>query len=158
MAIEQGISGPHVQSAFLCEKVLTERDNVPSFIRVVERFTVPIAPPLPPGVVLPQGTQFPQPTLQFFLVVALKAGSLPAGSYIVSVTLNKPDGSSLPKNDFQVFFNGSDDNGIAVIAPITMPNPEAGLYWFDVYFEQALITRIPMRVLHQQMQVIFPQQ
>jgi len=158
MAIESGLSGPHLQGAFLCEKVLHERDGVPTFVRIIERFTVLVPPKLPAGVQLPPGIQFPSPSIQFFLVVMVKAGSLPGGSYNMTVKMNMPSGSSLPDNKFQVFFNGSDDNGIAIISPVVMPNPDAGLYWFDVYFEESLMTRIPMRVLHQQMQQVpFPQ-
>lgn len=157
MPTEPGLSGPHLQAAFICEKILTERDGVPSYIRVIERFTVPIPPKLPSGVHLPPGIEF-NSTIQFQLVVMLKAGTLSSGSYNMKISLNSPNGTALPPNIFQVFFNGSEDNGVAVVSPVAMPSPEAGLYWFDVYFEEELITRIPMRVLHQQMQAIpFPQ-
>jgi hypothetical protein len=158
MAIERGIDGPHLAAAFLCEKVLQESDGVPSFIRVVERFTVAIPPKLPPGVQLPPALQFPPPVLQFHLVVTVKAGGIGGGKYAMKVVLNKPDGTALPPSVFPVFFNGGDDNGVTMIAPIMMPNPEEGLFWFDVYFEETLMTRIPLRVLHQQMpQMAFPQ-
>jgi len=156
MAIEPGLSGPHLVGAFLCEKVLYERDGVPTFVRVVERFNMPVLPQLPPGVQPPPG-MFPSTTIQLFLVIMVKAGSLGGGKHNMKVALNLPSGSQMFSIPFQVFFNGGDDNGVMTVSPIVIPNPEEGLYWFDVYFEEMLMTRIPMRVLHQQMQQVpFP--
>jgi hypothetical protein len=141
-----GLSGPHVAAAFLCERVLQERDMVPSFIRVVDRFLVPVMPKLPPGMQL----QMQPPTLQVTLVISLKAGTLGGGSYNIRVKIHKPDGSEMSETVVPVFFNGSDDNGVLAGSPLAVVSPEQGLYWIDVYFEESLLTRIPMRVLHQQ--------
>ena len=139
------LSGPHIQAAFLCERILQERDGVPSFIRVVERFFVPV-----PIGQLPPGVQIQPPVLQIQLVVSLKAGSLGAGKYSIRVKQNKPDGSEGLDTTHPVFLNGSDDNGILLGIPMVIVAPEEGLWWFDIYFEGMLMTRIPMRVLHQQ--------
>jgi len=148
-----GGGGPHLSAAFLCERILQEKDGVPSFIRVVERFMVPVLPNLPPGMQVMQ-----PPALQFTLVVSLKAGSLPAGKYNLRIKLQKPDGSNVQDNLAQIFMNGSDDNGALVGMPMVLVKPDEGLYWFDVLFEEALLTRIPMRVLHQQVALPpFPQ-
>jgi hypothetical protein len=142
--MSDGLSGPHLAAAFLCEKVLYERDGVPSFIRIVERFFMPVLPKLPPGM------QIQPPVLQLTLVLSLKAGSMPGGKYNVTVKLQKPDGSQMQDNALSVFFNGSDDNGVLIGMPMAIVAPDEGLYWFDIYFEESLMTRIPMRVLHQQ--------
>jgi hypothetical protein len=145
MANENSFSGPHLSAAFLCEKVLVERDNVPSFIRVAERFTVPVFVGEPPP-----GVQLPPQIVQTTLVISLKSGDLGAGKHNVRVRMQKPDGSYLKENVASVFFNGGDDNGAIVGMPIAVMSPEEGLYWLEIYFESALITRVPMRVLHQQ--------
>jgi len=150
MSNKEGISGPHLSAAFLCEKVLREGDNVLSFIRVVERFTVPKFS-LPPGVQLPPGAV--PAVIQFNLVVVLKSGDLGGGKFGMRVALMKPDGSQASSQPMDLFFNGADDNGVAVVSPVTIPTPEEGLHWFDVYFEERLITRIPLRVLYQQVQM-----
>ncbi len=54
-----------------------------------------------------------------------------------------------------IFMNGSDDNGFLFFTPMVLVAPEEGLYWFDVYFETALLTRIPLRVIHQQIALPF---
>jgi hypothetical protein len=143
-----GFSGPHLNAAFLCERVLQERDNVPSFIRVAERFFIPV-----PMGKLPHGIQVPPPILQTNLIISLKAGSLGTGKYKLRVKINKPDGSVLQDIPHSIFFNGSDDNGVLHGVPIVLVSPEEGLYWIDVYFEDSLMTRTPLRVLHQQIQL-----
>ena len=121
-----------------------EQGNVPTFVRVVDRFTVPkFAVPIPPGV------QLPQQVIQITLVVILKSGDLGAGSHKVSFRLQKPDLSYMPENSLPVFFQGGDDNGAMVAVPLMIAAPEEGLHWFDVLFEGSLLTRVPMRILHQ---------
>jgi hypothetical protein len=145
------ISGPHISAALLCEKVLNERDNVPSFIRVAERFNANI---VPPGVQLPPGLSAPLRLIQFMVVVILRAGDLPTGRYEMRIDLMKPNGERLNSQDFSVFFNGSDDNGVTVLSPMGIPDPEEGLHWFDVFFENERITRIPLRVVYQTIQFV----
>jgi hypothetical protein len=106
------MSGPHLNAAFLCERILQERDVVPSFVRVVERFFIPVVSQLPPGM------QMQAPALQITLVVSLKAGAMPGGKYSLRVKLQKPDGSEMQDNTVPVFFNGSDDNGVLVGMPM----------------------------------------
>lgn len=151
MPIREGLSGPYVASAFLCEKVLTERDGVLSFIRVIDRFTVPV---LSPGSQLPPGVMPPSPSVQFTLVIQIKAGDLTTGSYTMRVVLNKPNGEEIQSQEFSIFFNGGDENGVAVISPMALSEPDEGLHWFDVYFEAACLTRIPLRVLRQNIQLM----
>lgn len=157
MAHKEGVSGPHLSAAFLCEKILYERDGVPTFVRVVERFTIPVMPKLPAGLQLPPGMQIQTALIQITMVVMLKAGDLGSGKYNMKVTHDKPSGgAAVLAQTFGVFFNGGDENGVAVISPMQIPNPEEGLHWFNVYFEESLLTRIPMRVLYQSLPMVQP--
>ena len=131
-------SGPHLSGAFLCERVLQEKDNVPSFIRVAERFTV--AGPMP---------EMPPAAIQTNIVVSMKAGSLGSGSYRVKVRVMKPDGDSFMENEVPIFFEGGEDQGPLIVMPTIFNVKEQGLYWIDVLFEGALMSRIPFRVLYQ---------
>ena len=145
MSNESSFSGPYVNAALLCEKVLIEPGNVPTFVRVVDRFMVPkFSGPIPPGV------QIPQQTLQVSLVVIVKSGDLGAGNFNVTIRLQKPDQTYVPDFPSSVFFNGGDDNGGMIVMPVNIVTPEAGLHWFDIVFEGVgLIARVPMRVLYQ---------
>jgi hypothetical protein len=152
MENEKGISGPHLSAAFICEKILMERDGVPSFIRAAERFTIPVLPPIPPGVPVPQ---MQTPPLQTNLVVLLKAGDLKAGKYNLTIKLQQPDGNYAPDRTESIFFNGGEDQGALAVVQIMMAMPPEGLYWFEVYFEFQLLTKVPLRILHQQIQLQF---
>lgn len=99
---------------------------------------------------LPPGVQMPQATIQVTLVVLLKSGGLGGGKYGIRIKANSPTGKPLPDNQQSVFFNGGEDNGALLGIPVVLAAPEEGLYWFDVYFEDALLTRVPLRVLYQQ--------
>lgn len=146
MPLAEGISGPHVSAAFLCEKVLNEKDNVPSFIRVAERYTVFF---VPEGTPLPPGFQPPPKAIQFMLVVMIKSGDLGIGRFNMRIALLRPNGEEIQSQVFPVFFNGGEDNGVAIVAPMGLPNPDEGLHWFEVYFEESRLTRIPLRVMYQ---------
>jgi hypothetical protein len=137
-------TGPHVSAALICEKVLMEAGNIPSFIRVVDRFTIPKFTGLPAGV------QLPQQVVQFSFVVILKAGDLGSGSHKLKIRFQKPDGSYVsPDQELSIFFQGGDDNGVMHTLPVGLPAPEEGLHWFEVYFEDQLLTRTPLRILFQ---------
>jgi hypothetical protein len=149
----EGLAGPFVSGAFLCEKVLTETDQVPTFVRVAERFFVPVMPTrLPPGIQLPQ---LPAPILQCILVVMLKAGDVPGGPYMVRIDHIPPEGPEARGPDVAIMFNGSDENGAMIKSQINIPAPQQGLHWFDVYFENDRLSRIPMRVINQPIQIQF---
>jgi hypothetical protein len=87
--------------------------------------------------------------VQVTLVVILKSGDIGAGNHKMSIKLQKPDYSYAPETSVSVFFQGTDDNGAMLAMPIIIAAPEEGLHWFDVLFEGSLLTRIPMRILHQ---------
>jgi len=137
------VDGPHISAAFLCEKVLVERDSVASFIRVVDRFTVPVFSNVPAGLKLPD------PTIQVTLVISLKAGSVGAGTHPVKIGMYKPDGSVAFESTASAFLSGSEDNGVLMAIPIIVSKPEEGLHWIDVSFEEILLTRVPLRVIFQ---------
>jgi|SRR5579871_623163 len=145
MQKETTFQGPYVGAAFLCEKVLMEAGNVPTFVRMVDRFTVPMfSQPIPPGF------QLPPKIVQAQLVLLLRAGDIGAGRHTITIKLEKPDGSYGPDQSAPIFFQGTGENGAMLQVPIFIPTPEEGLYWFEIYFEQVtLLSRVPMRVLFQ---------
>lgn len=131
-------SGPHLVAAFFCEKVLQERDGTLSFIRLTDRVTV--------GGSAPQMQPFVHPTT---LIIAFKAGALPSGKYNVQLQGHQPNGKSMALIPIQVYFEPGEDRGAMVISQFGVALEEEGVYWFDVYFENAIVTRIPLRVFYQ---------
>jgi hypothetical protein len=130
------LGGPFVAMAVICDRVLQESGGVLSLIRVVDRFFV-------------SGPPKEMPPISGTLVIALKSG-FQRGKMYIKVRPRTPSGKALPEQEFPVLFEG-DDRGIGIVAPFALVVDEEGLYWFDVFAEENLVTRIPMRVVYQRL-------
>ena len=82
--VQENSSGPHLQVAAFCEKVLIETNQVVSLIRLVDRFNV--SGPSP---------EMPPVNLHFFLVISFKAGFI-RGKHVVKVIPVSPSGVDMP--------------------------------------------------------------
>ena len=133
--------GPYLSAAFFCERVLREQDGVPSFIRVTDRWNI-------------NGTNEAMDTtiIQTTLVIALKSGILRSAAQI-AITPISPVGDRMLSVFAPVLFEGDDERGVLVIAPLGFPVKEPGLYWWEVALaaqggDSSVITYIPMRVVY----------
>ena len=139
-------TGPFLQFACLCEKVLQESDGVMSLIRVVDQVMQTAT-----------GTEVPDQMPPFVienlkLVIALKGGKA-RGRYAVKIRPEDPSGSQLPTFEMAVHFEGA-NRGVNMISDLRFAVQLEGLYWFDVLFapgkghEDVLLTRIPLEVIY----------
>jgi hypothetical protein len=136
--------GPYLQAALICERVLQEQDGVVSAIRVIDRVyfvTDAEGRPLSP--------QHP-----ITLLITLKSGAA-RGSYSVRIEREKPSGERAPVLEAPIFLEGEDRGANLVVAAAFEPDQQ-GLYWFDVLFENDLVTRIPLRAIYQQIPTADP--
>lgn len=144
MAEQQQLSGPHLQLAVFCEKVLVERDGVPSIVRVIDRFNISgNAPEMPPN------------QISFTIFVSFKAGFY-RGKASLKLSPIPPSGKDLPAMTFPLLFEGDDERGVFIQANMSMVIQEEGLYWFDVSLQglatqDIAFTRMPLRVVYQQL-------
>lgn len=144
MSEQPEIFRPHLHVATFCEKVLREADGVNSLIRLVDRFNVQGA------------TEEMQPiALQFILYISFKSGFL-RGKQKISIRPKSPKGEDLPSMDIPVLFEGDDDRGPALAIPIGWTATEEGLFWWDLYVNDVLVTRMPLRVAYQQVRMPIP--
>jgi len=84
------------------------------------------------------------------LVISFKAGFV-RGKNTISVRPTSPNGDALPAMEFPVLFEGDADRGTALAFELNWPVSEEGLFWWDVYLNQELVTRMPLRVAYQRM-------
>lgn len=135
-------AGPYLQMAFFCEKVLREADGVHSFIRQVDRLTTTAS-----GLAAP--AKMPAATQTLFLAITIKSGGA-RGSHEIKVLRERPSGmrDTAPVLAMTIFFEG-EERGVGLFGPITMTFEEEGLYWFDLYVDDKLLTRMPIRVIYQ---------
>jgi hypothetical protein len=144
MAEQQQLSGPHLQIAVFCEKVLVERDGVPSIVRVIDRFNIS-----------GNATEMPPNQINFTLFVSFKPGFY-RGKASLRISPISPSGKDLPALNFPLLFEGDDERGVFIQANMGMLIQEEGLYWFDVSLqglanEDMPFTRMPLRVVYQQL-------
>ena len=139
---ESTLDGPYVQVGVICTTPLLEQGGALSVIRIQDR--VQLA-----GVT---DTMQPQPLNSLFMVLALKSGGT-TGKFNLTITPISPGGKEIPGfPSFPVLFEGM-ERGNVIAFPLPLVAAEEGLYWFEVKLEGALITKIPLRVMYQKIQM-----
>jgi hypothetical protein len=127
---------PLVQVACICEKVLQEKDNVLSAIRIVDSFTV--------RELLPAGSAQFESAVDVTVLVALKSGDL-VGDYEIRVQLRYPSGRTKDLPPFPMPFKGG-HSGSTLTAQLRVEVKEYGLYYFDVIWQDEVLTSIPFLI------------
>ena len=134
-------TGPHLIAALVCERVLIEKDNVVSIIRVIDRITVTAAGPNAPDVM-------PELPLNHTLFLSFKSGTA-QGPVPVKVTMTLPSGieHSNPLFEGTIHFEGGTKghNHVTLIQG-TLKDP--GPYWLNIFVADDLVTRTPLEVVY----------
>lgn len=137
-------------SAFLCEKVLSERsssnNSIHSAIRIVDTFTLR----LPEAADVDAQATVVVP-LEVALFVSIKSETPRDGE--VSVVLETPDGKTLTSlGPFPVSLKGA-SHGHYLKTPIAIHAGSSlleGVYWFNVFWGEDLIQHVPMTFKREQ--------
>lgn len=130
--------GPYLLAAFICEKVLEEKDGVKSAIRIIDRVTHTVVGPSPPEKMEPFD-------YHLTLLIKLKSGYA-RGVYPIQVRLVKPSGESPTPLAQNVLFEGEEDRGVDIVGSMTIKFDQTGIYWFHIYLGDVRLTQIPFRV------------
>jgi hypothetical protein len=139
--IGEKIEGPYLLAAVLCERVLEEKDGVVSVIRIVDRIVhTPRGPHAP--------EKMPAVPVALTLFVSLKSG-FARGRFNVRVRAIDPAGGALSEVSLPILLEGGDDRGVQSILPLFFVAQEEGLHWFEIRFEERLLTRVPLRLVYQ---------
>ena len=139
--------GPYLNMAFICERVLQERDGVISAIRIIDRLTHAI-----PGGDVDVMAPFPY---QFTLLLGFKSGEA-LGNYQISIQPIRPEGNEkMAAAVYTVNFETPADRGVGICANMQIQFDVPGLWWFDVYLTELSglklirrVTRIPLRIVY----------
>lgn len=127
--------GPYLIAAFVCERVLEEKDGVKSVVRIVDRVTHTTTSPKMEPFLLP-----------LTLFIGFKSG-FSRGPLPFEIRFMKPSGEGFPPFKTQLNFEGDEDRGIDVVTNVTFPIEMAGLYWFEIYLAEKFMTKTPLRVI-----------
>jgi hypothetical protein len=147
MAEEKLQMRPFVQIACICQTFLQEANGAISVIRVLDRIGIPGFTP----------QMQPTPLQNLVLLLVLKSGQLRETHPIKVVPVTPSGKQERPIIETNGLFQG-DELGVISAAPIAMVINEEGPYWFDVYVEEELVTRIPLRVVYQRLPMPMPMQ
>jgi hypothetical protein len=134
--------GPYLVGALLCERVLTEKDNVKSLIRLLDKIVVTATGPEAPEVMSPFNHSMT-------IWVAMKRGSDGRSRRVVVTGVEPPSQVRTVLFDQVVDFSGDIGSGIDVLGNIVLHAEQPGLHWFDVHIDERLITRMPLLVVYQ---------
>src|SRR5260370_27056538 len=97
-------NGPYLVAAVICEKILQEKDETISVIRMVDRFNVTVN-------ALGSPENLPPIPINLGLLISLKSGEA-RGRYTVKLRIVSPSGlQTLPDHLLPVLFDGAEDRG-----------------------------------------------
>jgi hypothetical protein len=133
-------NGPYLNIATICEKVLQEKDETISLIRIVDRVTVTVAASSSPEVIPPM-------LLNLNAFLSFKSGTA-KGRHTIKWVLEEPSGIRGSEQLLPALFEG-EDRGANFILNLNVTVNQEGVYWFDIFLENQLLTRIPLRILYQ---------
>ena len=134
MQFEQG---PYVQMAGVCEQVIEDKTGALSLIRIIDTITHTEAGPDAPA-------EMPNVTYPMKMVIMLKSGRA-RGRHELKIVPQLPSGETKTPLVRSIQMEGEErgfNNIINMLFTFTME----GLHWFNVYLDDSLLTRIPLRI------------
>ena len=141
-----GPKEPTLKYGVTCEKILFEKDNVISLIRIVDKFILTLAGPqlpesLPPG--------------QMALNIAMCwVGGL--GTHEAALNIIRPDGTVHQSNQTWPFTLDSLNSGHTIAATEVIEISGAGTYWIEFVLNGSSRNRIPFQIIYQRRQMRNP--
>ncbi len=131
---------PYLGAALLCENVIEEKNGALTLVRITDRLEYEME-----GV--PQGSS---PVIVIRGLIAIRSGPV-QGEFSLEIRPLRPNGQPKgpPLKIPPVKLLGG-DHGANIILNMQLMIEEEGLHWFDVYFEDELLTRIPLIIARKQ--------
>jgi hypothetical protein len=134
MTFEQG---PYIQVAALCEQAIEDKTGALSLIRLIDTITHTEARPDAP-------IDMPSVTYPMKMVIMLKSGRA-RGRHELKTVPELPSGEFKPPLVTSVQMEG-EERGFNNIFNMLFTFTMEGLYWFNIYLDDSLLTRIPLRI------------
>jgi hypothetical protein len=131
---------PFLAAAFLCERVLIEKDDVLTIVRIVDTLTVSIPANIPPGT---------KPVIQMTGLVSFKkaAPGVEAERHTAELRVRLPSDKDQPTSTMDFVFKPDDVAGANLIVNMQLAVEEFGLYRLAVLLDGELMTQIPFKLL-----------
>jgi len=134
---------PLLMAAFFCENILEEKEGVLTAVRIVDVLKVRI----PDLSGIPEGQPKPTIATQIKALLGFKSGEA-KGKRTVHLTVVAPSGKRRKTVPTTVTFMGN-ELGVNIRAQVVVEAEEEGLYWYEVRVDGKLLTRMPLRIVHE---------
>lgn len=128
--------GPYIQAASFCDQVIEGKDGVLSLIRVVDRLNVEAKGPSAPETMPPH-------TASMTLVLMLKSGDA-VGRHEIRIVPQLPSGET--KTPLVLTAHLEPGRGQNLLTKVEMTLNLEGQHWFNVFFDDIPLTKVPMEV------------
>ena len=139
--------GPYIQAATFCDMVIEGKDGTLSLIRLIDTLTHIEQGPNPP-------MEMPPVHKKLKLVLMIKAGRT-QGRHQIKITPHLPNGET--KNSFEQSINlDGEGSGHNTVIDFNFQYELEGSYFFDVFFNEEMFTRIPLKVTYERFVTNFP--
>jgi len=132
--------GPYLKSAVFCEKVLREADNVFSLIRIIDRLNLTAS-----GSEVPDS--MPKTTYSLNAVIMLIPDKA-RGRRDIKIEIEEPSGLKRERPFLATLQMEGEERGANLIAEMRITFEHEGLYWFHVWLDDILLTKMPFRVTY----------
>jgi hypothetical protein len=129
---------PYLTAALLCEKILEERNGTLSAIRIIDRVGYQKI------TLLDDSAQNTRPIVHLWALISLKSGPV-TGEHAVKIIAENPNRKRTELFDFSITLAGG-DQGQNFALNLILGADVDGLYWFDVLFDDDVLTRIPITI------------
>ncbi len=132
--------GPYIQVAAFCESLIEGKDGTWSLIRVIDQVT---------HQAIGAGAPSDLPPLNYALkgVVMLKPGEA-RGRMNYEFFMERPNGIRTSGGGGSVTFVGGPNQGVNIPLMMNVTFDQEGTYWFDLFMDGQLLTRMPLQVIY----------
>jgi hypothetical protein len=130
---------PYLKLGTICERVLQEKDNVLSLIRIVDQFTVTITGKEPPDQ-LPRG-------FKPLTIIMSWVGGL--GSHEAAFNIISPGGETQRSPQSWSFTLNAINQGHNIIVTLPVSIVKEGVYWIEFILNDQVKSRIPFQILYE---------
>jgi hypothetical protein len=130
-------AGPYVSMAVFCQRLDQQPDGTVDVIGVVDGVRVDATM---------ESADAEAALIRLMGLVSIRAGQV-RGRHAMALRAHFPSGDLGASLNRQVELTDREP-GATISFPIELQAHEAGTYWFDVFFDERLLTRIPLIVEH----------
>jgi len=136
---------PYLTAALFCERVLQEKDESITVVRIADKINYGVQF-IPPVGVTAQSPPLPmKPVIDIQGLISIKSGPV-TGDHALKIVTERPDGQRRDVATHPVKLLGK-DHGVSLILHLGLIAELDGLYWFDVLFDDEVLTRVPLIII-----------